>query len=113
MKVFICAFLVGISFLAVAIVLTFLLLKLLTPKSNCDYFLCIPCDATTKNIRQKLYSARLKLNLCGENSKCVLVVVDNGICEDELKTTLQMCSEIDGITVVKTSDLKDFINGRI
>lgn len=42
----------------------------------------------------------------------MLVIVDNGISEKERNETLEMCSQTDGITVIKKEDLKDFINGR-
>lgn len=112
MKVFICSLLVIISMAAVIIVATFLLLRLIMPRKHQNYYLLIPCDEHTKDVRKLCYGARLKLNLCGECSKCTLVVVDGGICEKELFNTLEMCNETDGVTVVKKEKLKDFINGR-
>ncbi len=112
MKVFICSVLVCASFVSVIIIFTFLLLRMLMPKKRCSYFVCVPCDEKTKDLRSIAYSARLKLNLCGECEKCVLVIVDNGICDAELEDALKLCGETEGITVVKKEDLKDFINGR-
>lgn len=112
MKVFICSMLICFSFMSVVIILTFFLLKLLMPKKKCGYFICVPCDENTKDVSRMAYSARLKLNLCGECENNVLVIVDNGISDKELETTLELCSQTDGITVVKKEDLKDFINGR-
>lgn len=112
MKVFICSMLICFSFMSVVIILTFFLLKLLMPKKKCGYFICVPCDENTKDVSRMAYSARLKLNLCGECENNVLVIVDNGISDKELETTLELCNQTDGITVVKKEDLKDFINGR-
>lgn len=112
LKVLVCSILVGISFVAVVILFMFLLLRLLMPKEHTDYFICVPCNKNTKNLRKTAYAARLKLNLCGENSNSLLVIVDDGICDEELKDTLEMCKEANGITLVRKEDLKDFINGR-
>lgn len=112
MRVFICSFLIVLSLMSIVIISTFFLFKLLMPKKKCDYFICIPCDDKSENVRCLAYGARLKLNLCGECENNVLVIVDNGISDKELQETLDLCSQTDGITVVKKEDLKDFINGR-
>lgn len=113
MRVFICSMLIVISFFSIVIFSALLLLKLLMPKRKCGYFICIPCDEKSEGISRLAYSVRLKLNLCGECENNVLVIVDNGISDKELEDTLEMCSQTEGITVVKKEDLKDFINGRI
>lgn len=112
MRVFICSMLIVISLVSIVICFAFLLLKLLMPKKKCGYFVCIPCDENSENVSKTAYCARLKLNLCGECENNVLVIVDNGISDKELRETLDLCSQTDGITVVKKEDLKDFINGR-
>lgn len=113
MRVFICSMLIFLSFVSIVIISTFFLLKLLMPKKKCGYYICVPCDENTENVSRLAYSARLKMNLCGECENNVLVIVDNGISDKELRETLELCSQTDGITVVKKEDLKDFINGRL
>ncbi len=83
------------------------------PSKHQNYYVLIPCDSSTKDIRKLAYGAKLKLNLSGECSKCKLAVLDCGICEMELCELLKLCSETDDISIVKIEDLKDFINGRI
>lgn len=113
MRVFICSMLIFLSFVFIVLIMAAVLLKLLMPKKKCDYFICIPCDENAENVKNLAYCARLKLNLCGECENNVLVIVDNGLSDKEKRETLEMCSQTDGITVVKKEDLKDFINGRI
>lgn len=113
MRVFICSMLIVISLVSIVICFAFLLLQLLMPKKKCGYYICVPCDENTENVSRLAYSARLKMNLCGECENNVLVIVDNGISDKELRETLDLCSQTDGITVVKKEDLKDFINGRL
>lgn len=112
MSVFICSVLIVLSLIFIVLICTAILLKMLMPKKKCDYFICVPCDENTDNVKALAYCARLKLNLCGECENNVLVIVDNGISEAERIETLRLCSQTDGITVVKKEDLKDFINGR-
>lgn len=112
MRVFVCSFLIVLALLSIVAIFTLLLFKLLMPKHKCGYFICIPCDENAKNVSSLAYCARLKLNLCGECENNVLVIVDNGITDKELRETLDICTKTEGITVVKKEDLKDFINGR-
>lgn len=112
MKVFICSVLVCISLVSTAVIATYLLLRLLMPRQKCGYFICVPCDESTKNLRKTAYSVRLKLNLCGESENNVLVIVDNGMNEKELEDVSNLCREKCGITIVNKDDLKEFINER-
>ena len=41
------------------------MLKLLIPKSDGVYYIVLPCNQNTKNVRKKAYGTRIKLNLLG------------------------------------------------
>lgn len=105
---FLCSTLMGIVAFCYMI-----MLKLLIPKNNKDFFVFLPCDLTTCNVRKKAYSLRLKLNLIGEDHHSKVVVLDNGICENERDNLLEICKESNGIYLVNKEYIKDFLDGRI
>ena len=90
-----------------------IMLKLLIPKSDSVYYIVIPCNQNTINVRKKAYGTRLKLNLLGEDCYSKVVVLDCGITETEKANLLEICKESNGIYLVKKEFLKDYFNGRI
>lgn len=89
------------------------MLKLLMPKSRKDFFVFLPCDITTCNVRKRTYALRLKLNLMGEDVHGKIVVLDSGMCESEKDNLLEICRESNGIYFVEKEYLKDFLDGRV
>ena len=55
----------------------------------------------------------MKLNLMGEDLHGKIVVLDNGMCENERDNLLEICKESNGIYLVNKEYLKDFLDGRI
>ena len=105
---FLCSTLMGI----VAFCYT-IMLKLLIPKTRKDFFVFLPCDISSCEVRKKAYALRMKLNLMGEDLHGKIVVLDNGICENERDNLLEICKESNGIYLVNKEYLKDFLDGRI
>lgn len=90
-----------------------IMLKLLIPKSDSVYYIVLPCNQNTKNVRKKAYGTRIKLNLLGEDCYTKVVVIDSGITDDERKNLLPICKESNGIYLVEKDYLKDYFDGRI
>ena len=90
-----------------------IMLKLLIPKSDGVYYIVLPCNQDTKNVRKKAYGTRIKLNLLGEDCHSKVVVLDSGISESEKADLLEICKESNGIYLVKKDCLKDYFDGRI
>ena len=105
---FLCSTLVGIVAFCYMI-----MLKLLIPKSKKDFFVFLPCDITTCDVRKRAYALRLKLNLMGEDMHGKIVVLDGGMCENERDNLLEICKESNGIYLVNKEYIKDFLDGRI
>ena len=91
----------------------FIMMKLLIPKNNENYYIVLPCNQNTKNIRKKAYGTRIKLNLLGEECYSKVVVVDSGITESEKADLLEICKESNGIYLVPKEYLKDYFDGRL
>ena len=89
------------------------MLKLLIPKMNGDYYIILPCNQNTQNVRKKAYGTRLKLNLLGEDCSAKVVVLDSGIKENEKSDLLEICKECNGIYLVEKDYLKDYFDGRV
>lgn len=90
-----------------------IMLKLLIPKSDGIYYIVLPCNKNTKNIRKKAYGTRIKLNLLGEDCYSKVVVLDSGITENEKAELLPICKESNGIYLVQKEYMKDYFDGRI
>lgn len=106
--VFVCLILLGtVAFCYI------IMLKLLIPKTDGDYYILIPCDKNTKDVRKKAYGMRLKLNLFSDGIYGKIVVLDSGITEEERESLLEICKESNGIYLVPGEKIKDFLNGRI
>lgn len=88
------------------------MLKLLIPKSDGFYYIVLPCNQNTKEVRKKAYGTRIKLNLLGEDCYSKVVVLDCGITENEKEDLLQICKESNGIYLVQKEYLKDYFDGR-
>lgn len=90
-----------------------IMLKLLIPKSKKDFFVFMPCNISSCDVRKRAYALRMKLNLIGEDLHGKIVVLDNGMCEIEKENLLEICKECNGIYLVNKEYLKDFLDGRI
>lgn len=90
-----------------------IMLKLLVPKCKEDYYVIIPCDNNTTNVRKKAYGMRMMLSVVGEDTHSKIVVLDYGIDDKEKEELLQICRECNGIYYVKNDYLKDYFDGRI
>ncbi len=91
----------------------FVMLKLLIPKNNDVYYIILPCNSNTKNVRKKAYGTRIKLNLLGEAHYSKVIVLDAGISEEEKANLLEICKESNGIYLVPKEYLKDYFDGRV
>lgn len=105
---FLCSTLLGIVAFCYII-----MLKLLIPKSKKDFFVFLPCNITSCDVRKRAYALRMKLNLMGEDSHGKIVVLDSGMSETEKDNLLEICKESNGIYFVEEEYLKDFFDGRI
>ena len=105
---FLCSTLMGI----VAFCYT-VMLKLLIPKTRKEFFVFLPCDITSCDVRKKAYALRMKLNLMGDDIHGKIVVLDNGMREYERDNLLEICKECNGIYLVNKEYIKDFLDGRI
>ena len=86
-----------------------IMLKLLLP----NYYIFIPCNKNTTNVREKAYSTRLKLSLLGEDLYGKVVVLDCGITDKEKEELNEISKEYNGIYCVKQEEIKEFFDGRI
>ena len=68
-----------------------IMLKLLLPKKKSLFYVVIPCDESTDDVRKKAYGMRIKLNIINEDINGKIVVVDYGINEKEKFDLLQIC----------------------
>ena len=89
-----------------------IMLKLLLPKSDGNYYIFIPCNKNTTNVREKAYSTRLKLSLLGEDLYGKVVVLDCGIKNKEKEELDEISKEYNGIYCVKQEEIKEFFDGR-
>ena len=89
-----------------------IMLKLLLPKSDGNYYIVIPCNKNTTNVREKAYSTRLKLSLLGEDLYGKVVVLDCGITDKEKEELDEISKEYNGIYCVKQEEIKEFFDGR-
>lgn len=90
-----------------------IMLKLLLPKLNRNFYIFVPCDKDSRNIRSRIYGLRLKLNLMGCDAKSRIVVIDCGILPSEKEELLEICKECNKIYLVKKGYTEEFFNGRI
>ncbi len=90
-----------------------IMLKLLLPKGDSDYYVIIPCNKNSTDVRKKTYGMRLKFNLLGEDLHSKIVVLDYGMTDTEKEQLLEICKECNGIYYIKNGYIKDFFDGRI
>ncbi len=90
-----------------------IMLKLLLPKADDSYYVILPCNNNSKDVRKKAYGMRIKLNFINDDINSKIVVLDNGMNNDEKEDLLNICKECNGIYYVKNEYLKDFLDGRI
>jgi hypothetical protein len=89
------------------------MLKLLVPKQKDDYYVIIPCDYSSTDVRKKAYGMRMRLSILGEDVYSKIVILDYGIDEYEKQELLEICKECNGIYYVKNDYLKDYFDGRV
>lgn len=90
-----------------------IMLKLLLPKTNTDYYIFLPQNKNSVGVRRLAYGTRIKLNLLGDDRHGKIVVLDCGISEEEKENLLEICKESNGIYLVQKDFLKDYFDGRI
>ncbi len=90
-----------------------IMLKLLLPKCDGNYYVIMPCNKDTLDVRKKAYGMRIKLNLLGDDINSKVVVLDDGIKDFEKEQLLEICKECNGIYYVKKGYIKDYFDGRI
>ncbi len=90
-----------------------IMLKLLLPKSDENYYVLMPCNKHTVYVRNKAYGTRLKLSLLGDNLHGKVVILDFGITDREKEDLKEICKECNGIYYIKQDDIKEFFDGRI
>jgi hypothetical protein len=90
-----------------------IMLKLLLPKTYNTYYVLLPCDENSIDVRKRTYGMRIKLNFINEDINSKIVVLDYGMNNDEKEDLLNICKECNGIYYVKNEYLRDFLDGRI
>ncbi len=90
-----------------------IMLKLLIPKCNEEYYVIIPCNDKSRNVRKKAYGMRIKLNILCDDMNGNVLVLDHGISENEKEQLLEICNEYNKIYYVKDGYIKDYFDGRI
>ena len=90
-----------------------IMLKLLIPKQRDDFYVIIPCDNSSTQIRKKAYGMRMRLSILGEDVYSKIVILDYGIDDTEKQELLEICKECNGIYYVKNDYLKDYFDGRV
>ena len=74
-----------------------IMLKLLVPKQKEDYYVIIPCDKSSTQIRKKAYGLRMRLSIFGEDIHSKIVVLDYGIDDDEKEQLLEINERLNQI----------------
>ncbi len=90
-----------------------IMLKLLIPKYNENYYIVLPCNKESSNVRKKAYGMRIRLNLLGEDLQSKIIVLDYGMSNAEKEDFLEICKECNGIYYVKDGYIKDYFDGRL
>ena len=89
------------------------MLKLLMPKQKENFYVIIPCNSSSTDIRRKAYGMRMRLSILGEDLHSKVVILDYGVDENEKQELLEICKECNGIYYVKNDYLKDYFDGRV
>ncbi len=110
---FVGSLLMCLTLLGTVAICYIIMLKLLIPRTDGMYYVIIPCNKYTKNVRKKAYGMRIKLNLLGEELYSKVIVLDAGITDKEKDDLLQICKSGNGIYLVEKEFLKDYFDGRI
>lgn len=90
-----------------------IMLKLLLPKSDEEYYIFIPCNENTVDIHNKAYSTRLKLSLLGEDLHGKVVILDCGITDRQKEEMKEISKGYNGIYYIEQDNIKEFFDGRI
>ncbi len=90
-----------------------IMLKLLLPKNKTEYYIFLPQNKNSADVRRLAYGTRIKLNLIGDDRNAKIVVLDCGISEEEKENLLPICKDNNGIYLVQKEFIKDYFDGRI
>ncbi len=90
-----------------------IMLKLLLQPHKEDFYVIMPCNHSSVDVRKKAYGMRMRLNILGEDVYSKIVILDYGIEETEKEQLLEICKECNGIYYVENQYLKDYFDGRI
>ncbi len=90
-----------------------IMLKLLLIKNDKPYYIIIPCDENSVNVRKIAYGMRIRMNFINEDIYGKILVLDKGINNKEKDELLQICKDCNGIYYVENEKIKDFFDGRI
>lgn len=89
-----------------------IMLKLLLPKADEDYYIFLPCNENSTDVRKKAYALRIKTSLCGDEAHSKIIVVDGGMDVKERERLAEICKDANGIYIIEKEHLKDFTDGR-
>lgn len=109
---FIGSIFVGLILIGTVAICYLIMLKLLLPKSKTDYYIFLPQNKESVNVRQLAYGTRIKLNLLGDNCRSKIIILDCGLTPKEKENLLPICKESNGIYLVEKEFLKDYFDGR-
>lgn len=112
LNAFVGSVFVGLILLGTVAICCLIMLKLLLPRTDSDYYIIIPCDKDTVGVRKQAYAFRIKHNLMGDDNHSKIVVLDNGITDAEKEALLPICKESNGIYLIGKENFKDFLDGR-
>ena len=90
-----------------------IMLKLLLTKIDKPYYIIIPCDENSVNVRKIAYGMKIRMNFINDDTYGKIMVLDKGINNKEKEELLQICKDCNGIYCVDTKEIKDFFDGRI
>ena len=76
-----------------------IMLKLLLPKTDKTYYVILPCDKSSKDVRKRAYGMRVKLNFISEDINSKIVVLDYGMNYHEKEDLLNICKECNSIMI--------------
>ena len=109
---FIGTIFVGLILIGTVAICYIIMLKLLLPKTKTDYYIFLPQNESSVDIRKLAYGTRIKLNLLGDDCHSKIIILDCGITQEEKDNLLPICKESNGIYLVQKEFIKDYFDGR-
>ena len=113
LDIFVWSIFLALILLGTVAICYIIMLKLLLSSCNEDYYILLPCNYETLDIRKKAYCLRIKMNLLGEEAHSKIVVIDDGLCDVEKEALMEICTDYNGIYYVEKEKMKGFFDGRI